>query len=112
MMVGSVQREATGQGRHPFDARQDMSTAAAPVAKKASAAATPRRGAALADRGRMMITRCGWPISPVAQLPPVVLAADLAEPPVPVVPLQLHRPPAQRHLRVRINRADERPRLV
>src|SRR5262245_18458464 len=41
---------------------------------------------------------------PVPQPPPVVLGRVLAEPPVAVLPLQLHAPPAEGDLRERIDR--------
>src|ERR1700736_3205289 len=71
-------------------------------------AETDRAACGLAN----VLSRKRRSISPVAEPPPVVALGAVAEPPMAVNPLQLDLAPAERHLRKRIRRSDERPGLL
>src|ERR1043166_4805264 len=78
-----------------------------PRPQKKTARGTSVRGPGkTSHRGTLL----GW--LPVTHSPPVVNGRVAAEPPVPVFPAQRHRAPAKRHARERVERADERERLV
>src|SRR5262249_13973331 len=106
----SSARVAAGSGEGPPKTRDQR----APALALLTELAPPASKGHLSARWRVGLTGALAlrPLSPVAEPPPVVLGGHLAEPPVAVVPLQLHRPPARRHLREGVARPDVRPGLV